>query len=173
MHVLLLAFPVKLLPFQSCTAFPVKLLPFQSSDLPVRSSYCLSSQATCLSGQATAFPVMLLRFQSCYCLSSQVAAFSVMLLPHGRSPDSSLRMHLPVEGRGRGGGGCGLGGRACLGLERNEGGFFQLQGENPPVLQQITCKVWDANLPVCLSEHLQHFLCLTMYSASFRVATYS
>ena len=143
------AFPVKRF------ACPVKLLPFQSSDLPVRSSYCLSSHAT-------AFAVMLLRFQSCYCLSSQVAAFSVMLLPHGRSPDSSLRMHLPVEGRGWGGGGCGLGGRACLALEGNEGGFFQLQGENPPVLQQITCKVWDGSLPVCLSEHLQHFLCLTM-----------
>ena len=128
MRVLLLAFPVKLLPCQSC--------------------YGLSSHAT-------AFPVMLLPFQSCCCLS-------VMLLPHGRSPDSSFKMYLPVEGRGRGGGGCGPGGRACLALEGNEGGFFQLQGENPPVLQQITCKVCDASLPVCLFERLQHFLCLTM-----------
>lgn len=135
------------------------------SDQPTAPIYKMVLRAcppTGLSSQATAFSVMLRPFQSSYCLSSQATAFPVMLLPHGRSPDSSLRMHLPVEGRGRGGGGCGLGGRACLGLEGNEGRFFQLQGENPPVLQQITCKVWDSSLPVCLSEHLQHFLCLTM-----------
>ncbi len=76
-------------------------------------------------------------------------------------------MHLPVEGRGRGRGGCGFRDRARLGLEGNEGGVFQLQGENPPVLQQITCKVWDGSLPVCLSEHLQHFLCWTVCLAPF------
>lgn len=82
--------------------------------------------------------------------------------------DSWVEMHLPVEGRGGAGAGHGLGGRACQSLEGNEGGVFQLQGEYPPVLQQITCKVWDGSLPVCLSsladpvlDHVFSILCVT------------
>lgn len=97
-----------------------------------------------------ALPVKLLPFQSSYAFSVKLVAFPVKLLPYGRSSDSSSEIHLPVKGRG--GNGLSIGGRARLGWEGNEGGVFQLQGEHPPVLQQITCKVWDRSLPACLNS---------------------
>lgn len=113
--------------------------------------WCLNScLPTRLASQATAFSVKLRLFSQASRLSSQAAAFPVKLLPYGRSSDSSSEMHLPVKGRG--GNGLSIGGRARLGWEGNEGGVFQLQGEHPPVLQQITCKVWDRSLPACLNS---------------------